>query len=326
MIINIGGGGNVGYVLNVSTSAGATVTATKDGKSYTETSGNSGVATFTKLSKGTWTITATKGSSTKTTTVNMQGDCSITIVLNSVPEFTYTGNYKVYDANNADITSNPETQGDWKIKFLTSGTLTFEKLNGASNGIDIFCVGGGGNGSSSGAYPGGGGGGGRTVTALNKSVSTIDSYVVTIGGSGGASSFGNLATADGGSNATNECGGAGGSGGGATGYDGGSNGSKGTDWSTTYNYLGGAGLDESTGTKEFHESTGVLYAGGGGGAYHGGAVSPRQGMGGAGGGGNGAPPSGGSGYSGEANTGGGGGGGNPAGTGGSGVVIIRNKR
>ena len=53
---------------------------------------------------------------------------------NSFPEFTYTGNYRLLDDGLAE---DGEIQ-NWRIKFLTSGTLEFNKLNNAKDGIDVF--------------------------------------------------------------------------------------------------------------------------------------------------------------------------------------------
>jgi hypothetical protein len=164
--------------------------------------------------------------------------------------------------------------------------------NGTSGSDSVFStitsVGGGyGGGTSSGAVAGGGGGSGGGA-----------------GGSGSAS--GGAATSGQGSAGRTKITGLGGAGGGGAGATGeAAFGDGGT-------YSGGVGLASSiTGTS-------VFYAGGGGGSYN-------TSVGGNGGGGNGAndsiPAT-----SGTANTGGGGGGGsNPqvAGTGGSGVVIIR---
>lgn len=47
------------------------------------------------------------------------------------PAFTFTGNYKIEN----------EGQADWKIYFLTSGTLTFTE---EPSRIDVFLVGAGG--------------------------------------------------------------------------------------------------------------------------------------------------------------------------------------
>ena len=66
-----------------------------------------------------------------------------------LPRFTYTGQYSFIQ----------DGDGHWRIKFLTSGTLTFSSLGNGADGADLFIVGGGGG---SNTYAGGGGG--YTVT------------------------------------------------------------------------------------------------------------------------------------------------------------------
>ena len=243
----------------------------------------------------------------------------------------YTGNCTVID----------DGDGNWRVKFLTSGTLTISK----ALDVDIFAVGGGGNGGDggSGSYGGAGGGGGHTTTVRLQNLVAGTSYNVTIGGSQAASSFGSFCQAQGGSGGDDgkkgASGGSGGSGGGGNGSysttsanrDGGYGGSNGGSGGSTSN--GGAtnfgGSGQGTTTREFGEANGTLYAGGGGGAscYH-----PNGdgygGSGGSGGGGVGGRRNVG-GSNGAANTGGGGGGdgvNSYGGAGGSGIVIIRNAR
>ena len=239
----------------------------------------------------------------------------------ALPQFTYTGKYNMRD--------------DGVVELLTSGTLVF--LNPGV--IDVFCVGGGGGGGWNPQYPEypsesiayGGGGGGKTITVLKKSVN--GSYQITIGDggtkgtNGGATSFGNLITAEGGKGApstrlyeTSGGGGAGGSGGGGgasasnQGGEGGADGENGMAGYPAQYRPGGNG--QGTTTREFGEPTGKLYAGGGGGGRTLISQTPVVSRGGAGGGGSGgwvnnrdwqnmyqdAAP-------GVANTGGGGGGG-----------------
>ncbi len=222
------------------------------------------------------------------------------------PQFTYTGQYQLIDDGKVNKKQN------WRIKFLTSGTLTFTKAPGA---IDVFLVGGGG----SARY--GGGGGGYTFTGLvNAQVKTA--YTVTIGAGGTSSGNGGNTTAfgltaSGGKGTGAKNGAAGGSGGG--GFRKGAGGSNGGN--------GGAGDEGSLGagqgktTREFGESTGTLYAGGGAGAY---------GTAGSGGGGTGASSYAAATCDGKVNTGGGGGGieysSNGVAKGGSGIAVIRNHR
>ena len=224
--------------------------------------------------------------------------------------FTYTGDYIIV----------PEDENNWRVKFLTSGTFT------ATDAllIDVFLVGGGGGGYTKTSNSYGGGGGGYTKTEKSLYLEKDKSYEIVIGDGGAASSNGGISSAfnitcSGGLGATNNNGGNGGSGGGAglpsgNGGDGGSDGSNGS--STT---KGNGGTGQGITTREFGESTGDLYAGGGaGGSYIGNA-----GKGGDGGGGTDSNnPA-------QENTGGGGYGGligNPAGSGASGIVIIRNHR
>ena len=232
-----------------------------------------------------------------------------------IPKFTYTGSYEVID----------DGHGNWRIKFLTSGTLTFTSLANASRGIDVFLVGAGAGGVS---YVGtivsvAGGGAGYTKTQKNVPVTRGTSYSIVIG-SGGAnksyqagnpssvtgnaggstSAFGYTASGGGSCKAGHNYypetynyswsdGGNGGSGGGPHNKNGGTNGGNGENGGT--HHAGGTG--QGTTTREFGENDGALYATGGG------SSSARGG----------------------ANTGNGNYGGS-SGSGGSGIVVIRNHR
>lgn len=297
-----------GATLTVTAPALCTVTVSKDGKSKTKVADTNGVAVFKGLSTGEWTVTITNGEQTSSKTVTITTEYAVLISFSTIPDFTYTGDFEVVNDSDEPITTS---QGNWKIRFLTSGTLTFTDLRSAVNGIDVFCVGGGGNGAS----VGGGGGGGYTSTQKGVILYAGTEISIEIGGSGGnTSAFG--ITANAGANANGFNGGAGGSGGGSLVKDGGSDGGDG---GTHASYNGGTG--QGTTTREFGEENGRLYAGGGGGSK---ASTFNPGIGGDGGGGDGSATIG---SDGEQNTGGGGGGGlNGAGSGGSGIVIIRNVR
>lgn len=234
--------------------------------------------------------------------------------------YTYSGDHEFID----------DGDGNWRIKFYSSGTLNFTNLGNAKNGIDVFCVGGGGGGgtrSNKNYASGGGGGYTKTGDAVPKRKTE---YKIVVGAGGEIDADGGKSSAFGVTANGGECGvdggagGAGGSGGGAGGvtYDSCYGGSDGSDGATSSKASGGAGQGKTT--REFGEETGTLYAGGGGGGYPYGGNN----AGGEGGGGNGSTD-GGHATAGEVNTGGGGGGGkygaNPA-AGGSGIVVIRNKR
>ena len=248
---------------------------------------------------------------------SVQSRTAVLSVKGLKPEYTYSGTASLVD----------DGSGNYRLKFLSSGKLKFTELGNFTGGIDVFCVGGG-AGSAIGLNAAGGGGG-YTTTTKDVSIEPNVEYTITVGSggsaggnAGGTSSFDSLASAAGGGSKTNiQSGGSGGGGGGSNGPggNGGSNGSAGSDG---YNgYPKGSG--QGTTTREFGLSNGTLYAGGGGGATDYAEDYETPGNGGSGGGGRGSSPNR-SGVAGTANTGGGGGGGSKAG--GSGIVIIRNKR
>ena len=308
-LYGFGGGGGAGGTLTVTAPAGCTVTVSRDGKSKTKTADSGGVAVFKGLSGGEWTVTITDGTQTAAKTVTVTTDYITVISFSTIPEFTYTGgDFEIVNDADEPITAS---QDNWKIRFLTSGTLVFTALNGAENGIDVFCVGGGANGGTS--Y-GGGGGGGYTTTGKAISVQAGYDYPITIGVSGGETSGFGVAAA-GGISGSGTGGGNGGSGGGTRFANGGADGSDGAKYGS---YV--AGVGQGTNTREFGEETGRLYAGGGGGGSN---TSASAGSGGDGGGNGGKAAIG---SDGLPNTGGGGGGGSDGGLGGSGIVVIRNTR
>lgn len=271
---------------------------------------------------------------------SVQSRTAALTIANWKPVYSYTGNASFID----------DSSYNWRIKFLTSGTLTFTSLGNATT-LDAFCVGGGGGGCGGNAGSragGGGGGGGYTKTSTGLSVALNTAYPVVVGaggafgyatnvaGDGGASSVFGVSAAGGKRGVTvpynGSSGGAGGSGGGGGGewyndHDGGAGGSDGSDGKASGTGSGGAGKGQGSTTREFGESSGTLYAGGGGGA---GATVCAAG--GAGGGGNGAKEQTGhvNSTNGTTNLGGGGGGNFDSNTGtgygGSGIVVIRNHR
>lgn len=325
-----GKSGRAASTLTITAPVGATVTVSKDGKSKPPKVATTGTVVFKGLETGTWTITISNGTDTASKTVEIKADYQTAISFNTIPEFTYTGDFEIVSDDDQPITVS---QGNWKIRFLTSGTLTFTSLNGAENGIDVFLVGGGGGGGRA----AGGGGYTKTLKAVKVSAGTAYSIVVgaggiagvgnsKAGGTGGTSNaFGASANGGKANGTASFVGSDGGSGGGAgsangTGGKGGSDGSDGFNRDGTHR---DSGTGQGTTTREFGESGGKLYAGGGGGV---GTTTPANG--GAGGGGAGGNTSSGA-TSGETNTGSGGGGAannKAGGAGGSGIVIIRNTR
>lgn len=261
------------------------------------------------------------------------------LVLSGEFAFTYTGAYAV----------EGDMGGNFVIRFKTSGTLTITDAGNAAS-LDVFLVGGGGGAYGDvGGNDYGGGGGGYTKTTKKIELKSNTAYQVIVGAGGAGNSYDVLrsskggdssafgVTANGGQSTYYASGkrydvGDGGSGGGAKQKPGGSDGSDGT----KYNAITPGGKGQGTTTREFGGISGKLYAGGGGGGG-------KEGLfpaGGAGGGGTGL-------YlnvpeekdtsraNGAVNSGGGGGAvsyngssidGIYGGSGGSGIVCIRNHR
>ena len=262
-------------------------------------------------SKG-WATTSTATTSTYTGGQSISTSSNMNLYAIYGKLFDYTGNYNVID----------DGGGNWRVKFLTSGTLTTY----AQANFDVFLVGGGGAGSSSLEGAGGAGGGGYTTTAINVKVNA-GSYNIVVGAGGAATSrLGN-------NGASSTAFGYTALGGNAGGYTSSGNGGSGGGWGT-YGSDGGA-KGQGTTTCEFGEGTTNGCTGGDTFAYSGGGVI-GVGNSVAGGGGG---CAGGSCWNGAVNTGGGGCGYfytqtcpdacyvvTAPSSGGSGIVIIRNPR
>ena len=126
---NTGGGGS-GGTLTVTGIAGHTVTATKDGKTYTRTFNNGGVAVFKGLSTGTWTITMSGNGQTATRTVEITADYSLTIAYFSATiKVTYPAKSKcvIKNSSGTQVASNTNTGTSaktWTATVNAKGTYT----------------------------------------------------------------------------------------------------------------------------------------------------------------------------------------------------------
>lgn len=301
--------------------AGAKVTAASADKTYGPVATDAEGKVTIKIGKaGTYTVTAANSAGEETnpkpveiTTAGETYTCDL--YYNSLPKFTYDGNYEL--VNDAGETAT-ESDANWKLRLLTSGTLNFSLL---ATPVDVFLVGGGGGGGyykPNSGY-GGGGGGGYTTTVKNVSIESNKDYPVVIGAGGAYTKNGTASTFDeytgnfGYGSPNYADGGNGGSGGGgSTNVAGGIDGADGANGTH-----GSGGKGQGTTTREFGEPTGTLYSTGGkGGSYDSSAASGAGTV-----------------VNGKPNTGDGGwgapswgSGSNTGGTGGSGIVIIRNAR
>ena len=101
-----------------------------------------------------------------------------------MPKFTYSGNYTLLD----------DGDDNWRVKFLTSGTLTFEKNPGT---IDVFLCGGGAGGRKAAGWAGwgaAGGGGGYTKTQVFTPQKDTE-YEIIIGAGGAVDTVGGASSA-----------------------------------------------------------------------------------------------------------------------------------
>ena len=250
------------------------------------------------------------------------------------PKYDYTGNDTLLK-DDAEL-------GWWRVKFLSSGVLTWL---GENTKIDVFLVGGGAGGQKD-DIGGCGGGGGYTSTTKEFEIKNGATIQVNIGAggasksNGGSSSFSSLSVNGG----KGKSGGSGGGGAGKTasqnvsarGGNGGTDGAAGSAGKGDSNVSGGGdsggGGGQGRTTREFGDAGADLYSGGGGGEGKG-ITNLTYGYGGSGGQGSPVLATGGGGRDGERgiNNGGagggyGGGGGGSNGSGAQGIVIIRNAR
>lgn len=262
--------------IHVTYPAGSTCTAA-DGATTLRAPDTSGSWACFVPNAGNWTITSTLGGQSDKKVVSISSDgqtASVALAYRITPEFTYTGSYQVVQDDDSPISDFANWKGNWKIRFLTSGTLTFTNLHGFNGLIDLFLVGGGGGGNPNykqGSNYGGGGGGGYTKTIKKLVLTTGYAYPIDIGGGGAPGLSGGTTRAfsndvNGGTTGKQGYtgGGDGGSGGGHYYVNGGSNGMDSGKWEGNQ-YVAGKG--QGTTTREFGDSSGRLYAGGGNGGW-----------------------------------------------------------
>lgn len=134
--VNTGGGGT-GGTLVVTGVAGDTITATKDGKTYSRTFNSAGKAVFRGLATGIWALTMTNGSQTITRNVTITADYSLTMAyFTATITVTYPANSTctcsdgtttLTDTNagtsEKTITFTVPNTGNWTVS-CTNGTNT----------------------------------------------------------------------------------------------------------------------------------------------------------------------------------------------------------
>lgn len=135
---NAGGGGS-GGTLTVTGIAGHTVTATKDGKTYTRTFNSSGVAVFKGLATGTWTLTMTGGGQTATRTVDVNADYAVTITYFAATiNITYpVGSTCTATHTDGTVLNAPDTTGTWACVVPKAGDWVFSLSSGYKSTVSV---------------------------------------------------------------------------------------------------------------------------------------------------------------------------------------------
>lgn len=127
---NAGGSSGSGGTLTVTGVAGATVTASKDSKTYTRTINSSGTAVFKGLSTGTWTVTMSGDGQTATRTVEITADYSLTIAYFSATiAITYPASSTCVIKNSSGVqvasdTNAGTSEKTWTAIVGATGTYT----------------------------------------------------------------------------------------------------------------------------------------------------------------------------------------------------------
>lgn len=129
-----GGGGGVGAVLTVTAPSGVTVEVSKDGEVKTQTSNSEGLAVFTGLETGTWTLTITDGVQTASKTVTITADYSTSITLFSATiNITYPAGSTCTCSDGSTTLTGPDTGGTWACVVPNTGTWTVSCTNGTES-------------------------------------------------------------------------------------------------------------------------------------------------------------------------------------------------
>ena len=138
--VNTGGSGS-GGTLVVTGVAGDTITATKDGKTYTRTFNSAGKAVFRGLATGIWALTMTNGSQTVTRNVTITADYSLTMAyFTATITVTYPAGSTCTCANGSTVLTAPDTSGNYTFTVTNTGDWTVSCTDGtqtASKTVEI---------------------------------------------------------------------------------------------------------------------------------------------------------------------------------------------
>lgn len=128
----VGGGLEGTASLTVNAPVNVTVSVTKDDKTFTRSSGASGVVKFGGLSTGTWKVKIDDGrGQTREKDVMIVADYNVTIAFFEVSvTVNYPAGSTVIAQNDGETLNAPDTSGLWEAKLNKPGNWTFTATKG----------------------------------------------------------------------------------------------------------------------------------------------------------------------------------------------------
>ena len=132
--LDVTGGGGAGGNLKVIALAGVAVTVTKGSKVKQKVADAAGVAMFTGLETGTWTVTLPADVSPPTRTVDIDVDYVVVIAYFSATiNITYPSGSTCTCSDGTTTLSAPDTSGTWACIVPNAGTWTAAATDGVEN-------------------------------------------------------------------------------------------------------------------------------------------------------------------------------------------------
>lgn len=143
MIINMTGGGGSGGTLVVTAPLGVTVTATKDGKTYTRAVNAEGKATFRGLSSGTWMLNIDDAEHEPSTPVPVEIRADYTVTLKffaATINVTYPAGSTLTCTDGTITLTAPDTSGSYSFIVPNAGTWTVSSTNGSQSDSEAVSI------------------------------------------------------------------------------------------------------------------------------------------------------------------------------------------
>lgn len=136
------GGGGTGATLTVTAPAGVTVTAAKDGKTYTRTANAQGIAVFKGLATGTWAVTISDGTHNPTTQqVLITADYAVTISFFAATiSVTYPAGSTCTCTKGSQVLTAPGTSGSYTFTVPETGDWVVSCTDGEQTASETVSI------------------------------------------------------------------------------------------------------------------------------------------------------------------------------------------